>query len=185
MIPKHWTIPGTTCTISGSQLPYFICLLLVMLQKDTPWEPFMLLISCFYDNCNFITNMLFIGTYWSILTFHSLFYMLSQCGLSLFSINEHDNDEINCLNNVSLDPLQYGFGMEEGNLDAELFHSPLFDHMATNCNEVCYFTMPLQRGELTYPVLHFASASQMSIFLVRTRMEFMNSRRIEIHRNIN
>jgi len=97
--------------------------------------------------------------------------------LSLFSINEHDNDEINCLNNVSLDPLQYGFRMEEGNLDAESFHSLLLDHMATNCNEVCYFTMPLQRGELTYPVLHFASPSQMSIFLVRTRIDsFMNSR---------
>jgi len=49
--------------------------------------------SCFYDNCNFITRMLFKGTYWSILTFHSLFYMLSQSGLSLFSINEHDDDD--------------------------------------------------------------------------------------------
>jgi len=49
--------------------------------------------SCFYDNCNFITRMLFKGTYWSILTFHSLFYLLSQCGLSLFLINEHYDDD--------------------------------------------------------------------------------------------
>ena len=41
--------------------------------------------------------------------------------------------QINCLTNVSLDPLQYGFQMEEGTLEAKSVYRPLPDHMATNC----------------------------------------------------
>ena len=33
--------------------------------------------------------------------------------------------QINCLNNVSPDHLQYGFRMEEGNLEAVSFHRPI------------------------------------------------------------
>ena len=103
MVPKHWTISGTTCTISGSQLTTTFDL------PPTSHAAKGHILRAFYATLI----------------------------------------QINCLNNVSLDPLQYGFRMEVGNLEAESFHCPLPDHMATNCNEVCYFTMPLQRGELT------------------------------------
>ena len=137
MIPKHWTIPGTTCTISGSQLPYLICLLLVMLQR----------------------------------THHE----------SLLCYSYPDN----CLNNVSLDPLQYGFRMEEGNLEAELFHSPLLDHMATNCNEVCYFTMPLQRGELTYqPSCNLLPNYYYDYVLIRLTVKCHTCIRIGYHHKV-
>ena len=44
--------------------------------------------SCYYDNCNFITRMLFKGT-----LIHSPFYLFLQCVLSLFKIKEHDDDD--------------------------------------------------------------------------------------------
>ena len=88
--------------------------------------------------------------------------------------------QINCLNNVSLDPLQYVFRMEEGNLEAESFPRPLLDNMATNCNCMKCATSRCPCREENLPCsAFFASASQMSIFLVRTGMDsfsFMNSR---------
>ena len=42
--------------------------------------------------------------------------------------------QTNCLNNASLDPMKYGFQMVEGILEPKIYHHPLPDHMATNCN---------------------------------------------------
>jgi len=87
MVSKHWTISGTTCTSSGSQL-------IILDLPPTSHAAKEHILRAFYAT----------------------------------------HIEINCLNNVSLDPLQYSFRMEEGYLEAESFHHPLPDHMATNCN---------------------------------------------------
>ena len=41
--------------------------------------------------------------------------------------------QMNCLENVSLDPLQYGFQMQEGTLEPKAFHRPLPDYMVIDC----------------------------------------------------
>ena len=42
--------------------------------------------------------------------------------------------QIYCLENVSLDPLQYGFKMHEGALEPDTYSRPLPEHMVINCN---------------------------------------------------
>ena len=41
--------------------------------------------------------------------------------------------QMNCLENISLNSLQYGFQIQEGNLEPKVFYRPLSDHMSVDC----------------------------------------------------